>query len=285
MLFRSKEETEWVDISPMKTTINMKIRQMYELPYNKDEWWEIAISGFPNDMRGEIWIHLVNPKHLNIRDKYESLINDKPCLKTDEDIEKDIKRTFSFIPKFIESQSTRLFNVLKAYSRLDSKVGYCQGMNYVVGFLLLYIKDEADAFCVFVDFMEKYNWRKVYMKGMQKLTMMIDDLKMKISKRLPEINQHINELDVNLYGIVSHLYFTIFIYYTPLDFAARVFDLFLIGGESVITETILIIMELMQDEIMKEKTINIHEYIRCKMIENCYKKHGADLIINLLNNC
>ena len=30
-----------------------------------------------------------------------------------------------------------LFNVLKAYSIMDNEVGYCQGLSFVVGFLLI----------------------------------------------------------------------------------------------------------------------------------------------------
>ena len=36
-----------------------------------------------------------------------------------------------------------LFNVLKAYSIYDPALGYCQGMNFVVGLLLLYMEQEV----------------------------------------------------------------------------------------------------------------------------------------------
>jgi len=34
-----------------------------------------------------------------------------------------------------------LFNLLKAYSLLDSEVGYCQGLSFVAGVLLLHVSD------------------------------------------------------------------------------------------------------------------------------------------------
>jgi TBC1 domain-containing protein 4 len=34
-----------------------------------------------------------------------------------------------------------LFNLLKAYSLLDPEVGYCQGLSFVAGVLLLHVSD------------------------------------------------------------------------------------------------------------------------------------------------
>ena len=39
-----------------------------------------------------------------------------------------------------------LFNVLKAYSNWDPSLGYCQGMNFIVGFLLMYVDQEVPSF-------------------------------------------------------------------------------------------------------------------------------------------
>ena len=38
---------------------------------------------------------------------------------------------------------TALYNALKAYSIYDSKVGYCQGMGFIIALLLLYMTEEV----------------------------------------------------------------------------------------------------------------------------------------------
>ena len=63
----------------------------------------------------------------------------------------DLCRTFPKHRQFRESlaQSTgqkSLYNVLKAYCLLDTEVGYCQGLSFVVGLILIYLPDEEDAF-------------------------------------------------------------------------------------------------------------------------------------------
>lgn len=57
-------------------------------------------------------------------------------------IQRDLSRTF---PKHDYFQpdgpgQEALFNVIKAYSLYDQEVGYCQGISFVVGALLLNVK-------------------------------------------------------------------------------------------------------------------------------------------------
>lgn len=55
-------------------------------------------------------------------------------------IERDLARTFPTIEYFKDPKGSgqlALLNVLKAYSIYDPEVGYCQGIAFVVGALLL----------------------------------------------------------------------------------------------------------------------------------------------------
>ena len=40
---------------------------------------------------------------------------------------------------------TALFNTLKAYSVYDKRVGYCQGMGFIIALLLLYMTEEVQS--------------------------------------------------------------------------------------------------------------------------------------------
>eukprot|EP01052_Picozoa_sp_SAG31_P016292 SAG31_NODE_1073_length_10065_cov_2.176701_11_plen_199_part_00 len=85
-------------------------------------------------------------------------------------ISKDLARTFPLHPLYKKHNSAaagqqRLFNVLKAYAVLDKDLGYCQGMAFLVGVLLMKLSEET-AFCVLVSVMkaEPYGMRRVYSK-------------------------------------------------------------------------------------------------------------------------
>ena len=71
------------------------------------------------------------------------------------DIMKDLDRTFPELPYLSKGLygdlgQKALMNVLQAYSVYNEKVGYCQSMNFIVGFILLMCKgNEIEAFWLF----------------------------------------------------------------------------------------------------------------------------------------
>lgn len=61
-------------------------------------------------------------------------------------------RTFPSHPYFaipLCQGQKALFDLLKAYSVLDSEVGYCQGLSFVAGMLLMHLEEREayDALC------------------------------------------------------------------------------------------------------------------------------------------
>ena len=85
----------------------------------------------------------------------------------DEIIRRDVHRTFPELPHFnLPEKRAALFNILKAYSLHDLEVGYCQGMGFVAGILLLYLPDEW-AFQMLCQLMSEQhiNLRRFYLPG------------------------------------------------------------------------------------------------------------------------
>jgi hypothetical protein len=57
-----------------------------------------------------------------------------------------LKSTYTLLMSEISLHSHRLaslYNVLHAYSVLDKLVSYCQGMNYMVAVLLMFMEEEV----------------------------------------------------------------------------------------------------------------------------------------------
>ena len=69
-----------------------------------------------------------------------------------EDIQKDLPRTFPDNPLFKPKGQyyIRLCNILKAYSNYNSKIGYAQGLNFLVGHSLFAFDKEEEVF-IFID--------------------------------------------------------------------------------------------------------------------------------------
>jgi len=77
-------------------------------------------------------------------------------------------RTFPTHPYFsaqLGAGQLSLYNLLKAYSLLDPEVGYCQGLSFVAGVLLLHMSEE-DAFHMLRFLMYDMGLRKQYRPDM-----------------------------------------------------------------------------------------------------------------------
>lgn len=80
-------------------------------------------------------------------------------------------RTFPTHPYFsthLGAGQLSLFNLLKAYSLLDKEVGYCQGISFVAGVLLLHMSEEQ-AFEMLKFLMYDLGFRKQYRPDMMSL--------------------------------------------------------------------------------------------------------------------
>jgi hypothetical protein len=95
-------------------------------------------KGIPQALRGMIWQLMSKSKDSELESTYAQLL--KETSPHEKMIMRDLNRTF---PKheFFQDQDGMgqegLFNVVKAYSLYDTDVGYCQGISFVVGPLLL----------------------------------------------------------------------------------------------------------------------------------------------------
>lgn len=78
-------------------------------------------------------------------------------------IERDLNRTFPKNAYFKTGQKgfKRLRKVLRAFACYDNQADYVQGMNFLVGQLLMHCSDTL-AFWLFVELIEEYELRDIY---------------------------------------------------------------------------------------------------------------------------
>ena len=158
------------------------IREKLEYYYKnfRQEFIHFMQFGLPNSFRLLAW-NIVN--NINYSNDINYVINNniynynnlyKKFLltfleKTKSDlIYRDVKRTFPLqyynsankLKK--ENDEKSLYNVLKAFWNIDEEIGYCQGMNYITGFLLLISDfDERSAFYLLISiFSQTFQKRK-----------------------------------------------------------------------------------------------------------------------------
>ncbi|ORX92918.1 RabGAP/TBC [Basidiobolus meristosporus CBS 931.73] len=121
-----------------------------------------AQQGIPQRLRGVLWQTMCHGRSTYLETMYNQLLHEPSPY--ERIIIRDLPRTFPKLDMFKDQGGvgqTRLFNVMKAYAIYDDGVGYCQGMGFLVGPLLMNMP-EREAFCVFVRLMEDYGMRSMF---------------------------------------------------------------------------------------------------------------------------
>lgn len=111
-------------------------------------------NGVPRSKRGDIWMFLADQfsmntapvdikKFPNYNTPYSVLL--KSLTEHQHAIFIDLGRTFpnhQYYKAALGIGQLSLFNILKAYSILDPELGYCQGLGFICGVLLLHVSPE-----------------------------------------------------------------------------------------------------------------------------------------------
>eukprot|EP00873_Tetraselmis_striata_P025428 jgi/Tetstr1/445692/TSEL_003495.t1 len=148
----------------------------------------------------------------------------------DEVITRDIHRTFPEHPQFglEDVGQAALFNVLKAYSLHDLEVGYCQGMAFVAGVLLMYLPEEPafQAFCSLMDSTGP-DLRRFYLPGLEGLKFYLALFEELLVALHPAIAKHLQVHGIPPMLYASQWFLTAFACPFPTTFASRVIDVML----------------------------------------------------------
>ena len=168
-------------------------------------------------------------------------------------IVKDLNRTLPQLNLFTEEYQTgnnKLFNLLKAYSCYDHNLGYVQGMNYLAAILLIHIQDEVKAFWCLVYLLFRKNWRRIYDNNTPKLMSLLEIVQMRLMKDDPELLDHLESEGVQMEAAFSPLFITIFIYSIPISIATRIFEYFIVEGETALLKVLFRLLEWSRDKLM-----------------------------------
>lgn len=107
-------------------------------------------GGVPPPLRGVVWQSMSRARDAGLEDLYDRLCGETSPFEIS--IGKDLGRTFTGVDMFRDPNGDgqrMLGRVLKCFSLYDPKIGYCQGLSFVVGPLLMHMPDRQ-AFCVLV---------------------------------------------------------------------------------------------------------------------------------------
>uniref|UniRef100_A0A8P0T1M3 TBC1 domain family member 4 n=1 Tax=Canis lupus familiaris TaxID=9615 RepID=A0A8P0T1M3_CANLF len=229
-------------------------------------------EGVPKSRRGEIWQFLALQYRLRHRlpnkqqppdISYKELL--KQLTAQQHAILVDLGRTFPTHPYFsaqLGAGQLSLFNLLKAYSLLDKEVGYCQGISFVAGVLLLHMSEEQ-AFEMLKFLMYDQGFRKQYRPDMMSLQIQMYQLSRLLHDYHRDLYNHLEENEISPSLYAAPWFLTLFASQFPLGFVARVFDIIFLQGTEVIFKVALSLLSSQETLIMEcENFESIVEFLK-----------------------
>ncbi|XP_014726448.1 PREDICTED: TBC1 domain family member 4 isoform X2 [Sturnus vulgaris] len=229
-------------------------------------------EGVPKSRRGEIWQFLAvqhRVRHRLPNKQQPPDISYKELLKQltaqQHAILVDLGRTFPTHPYFsthLGAGQLSLFNLLKAYSLLDKEVGYCQGISFVAGVLLLHMSEEQ-AFEMLKFLMYDLGFRKQYRPDMMSLQIQMYQLSRLLHDYHRDLYNHLEENEISPSLYAAPWFLTLFASQFSLGFVARVFDIIFLQGTEVIFKVALSLLSSQETSIMGcESFENIVDFLK-----------------------
>ncbi|KAI8086444.1 rab-GTPase-TBC domain-containing protein [Halteromyces radiatus] len=296
-LYGFKKPVQWVKLKRLQ---QFEHQYQSILLHQKKKWSQLLIEndnqfpspssrlrryvrrGIPHDYRGKAWMHYSGAKakmeaHVGL---FESLVETAMTTEDQNEyaeiIRRDLHRTFPDNIYFACAHTDELGNVimdpesneklvslkriLYAFSVHSPHIGYCQSLNYLVGFFLLFTESDEEAFWLLVTTVYDYCPPSKYDVTMEGANIDQVLLMMMVYERMPSIwNKLANgkcfweceQADTMppITLVTSHWFLTLFINIMPTETVLRIWDSFFIEGYKTLFRVALTMIKMNECQI------------------------------------
>ena len=224
---------------------------------------------------GEIIAKIKNNEKLN---EDEKIIYNEEKIKGIQNsldfIRRDIDRTLYTDFFLKEGGKMQLNNILERMCAVPGNVGYCQGMNFIVGSMLTLFRNELKTFYIFSCMIQSYDLINLFAYNTPDYGIRVYQLNYYVKKYIPNVYYHFKNNNLSFDMIYSRWLLTLFSNYLEinrLDFPWTCF--FIDKWKGLIKLCLILIYELKEQllkcdlgglsSLLKEDTIKYHNnYMR-----------------------
>ncbi|KAF8916204.1 rab-GTPase-TBC domain-containing protein [Mucidula mucida] len=217
---------------------------------DRKEYNRLVRGGIPLAYRGKVWLECSGALEMREPGVFAELLQGKS--ESEGEIEKDVGRTMPLNVFFAGEGAgvDKLRRVLRAYSRRNEKVGYCQGMNLVTSTLLLVYGDEEEAFWVLSAIVERLLPSEFFSPSLLPSRACPLVLLEYVQEHIPKLHTHLENLGVDLPAICFSWFLSLFTDCLPVETLFRVWDVFLTDGIDVLFRIALAILKSREQELL-----------------------------------
>ncbi|KAF2761964.1 TBC-domain-containing protein [Pseudovirgaria hyperparasitica] len=243
------------------------------------EFRELVLSGIPVTYRAKIWAECSGASELRVPGYYEDLVKngvDDPVIASQ--IQMDITRTLTDNIFFRKGPGVQKLNeVLLAYSRRNTEVGYCQGMNLITASLLLIMPTAEDAFWVLASMIENILPNNYYDHSL--LTSRADQVVLRsyVTEMLPKLSNHLDDLGIELEALTFQWFLSVFTDCLSAEALFRVWDVVLCmhDGSTFMFQIALALLKLNERQLLDcDNPATIYHYINHQMTNHAISIDG-----------
>ncbi|KAI8635210.1 rab-GTPase-TBC domain-containing protein [Xylariaceae sp. FL1651] len=236
-------------------------------------------KGIPPPLRGVVWQSMAGARDTLLLEQFDRLSGESSPYEGI--IGKDLGRSFPGVDMFRDPDGDgqrMLGRVLKCFSLYDHKIGYCQGLAFLVGPLLMHMPDNQ-AFCVLVRLMERYDLRSCFLPDLSGLHVRIYQFRELLRQDMPALSTHLDDLQVDP-AYVSQWFLSFFAVTCPLPMLFRIYDVIFAEGAS---ETIMrVAMSLMRKNESRISACteleDVMQLLLSRGLWDCYHYNADDFV-------
>ncbi|XP_035188255.1 USP6 N-terminal-like protein isoform X5 [Oxyura jamaicensis] len=256
---------------------------------NSEKFHRRIYKGIPLQFRGQVWSLLLDvPK---MKKEMKDFYNELKCQARGSSpdirqIDLDVNRTYRDHIMFRDRYGVKqqsLFHVLAAYSIYNTEVGYCQGMSQITALLLMYMNEE-DAFWALVKLLSgpKHAMHGFFIPGFPKLLRFQEHHDKILKKFLSKLKQHLDSQEMSTSFYTTKWFFQCFLDRTPFTLSLRLWDIYILEGERVLTAMSYTIMKLHRKHLMKLQMEELVEFLQETLAKDFF--YEDDFVIEQLQN-
>ncbi|KAI0135996.1 rab-GTPase-TBC domain-containing protein [Hypoxylon sp. NC0597] len=236
-------------------------------------------KGVPPPLRGVVWQSMAGARDSYLLEQFDKLSGESSPYEGI--IGKDLGRSFPGVDMFRDPEGEgqkMLGRVLKCFSLYDQKIGYCQGLAFLVGPLLMHMPD-SQAFCVLVRLMEYYDLRSCFLPDLSGLHVRIYQFRELLRQHLPTLSTHLEELQVDP-AYVSQWFLSFFAVTCPLPMLFRIYDvIFAEGASETIMRVALSLMRKNESRILACTELeDVMQLLLSRGLWDCYHYNADEFV-------
>ncbi|XP_057705638.1 growth hormone-regulated TBC protein 1-A [Corythoichthys intestinalis] len=217
-------------------------------------------KGIPNEHRALIWMVASGAQEQLEKNPgyYQTLLGAQHDPKVVETISTDLNRTFPDNVLFRKTSNPclqkALYNVLRAYGQHNAAVGYCQGMNFIAGYLLIITKDEEKSFWLMDALLGRIlpDYYSPEMLGLKTDQEVLGEL---VRVRSPKAWKAMVDHNVMWTLVVSRWFICLYIDILPVETVLRIWDCLFYEGSKILFRVALTLIHRYRNLIEQAQSL------------------------------